>query len=72
MLIKRAITLAAAAAFSMSAMAWQPSGKVECLAPADPGGGWDLTCRGVGNVLQQLELIEGSVQAVNMAGAGGG
>lgn len=72
MFIKTTIAFAAAAAFSMSAMAWQPSGKVECLAPADPGGGWDFTCRSVGNVMQQLDLVDGSVQTVNMAGAGGG
>lgn len=72
MFIKRSLCFAAAAVFSMSAMAWQPSGKVECLAPADPGGGWDFTCRSVGNVMQELGLVDGSVQTVNMAGAGGG
>lgn len=72
MFIKRTLTFAAAAAFSMSVMAWQPSGKVECLAPADPGGGWDFTCRSAGNVMQTLKLVEGAVQTVNMAGAGGG
>src|SRR5690554_925452 len=72
MFFKTTIAFAAAAAFSMSAMAWEPSGKVECLAPADPGGGWDFTCRSVGNVMQTLQLVEGTVQTVNMAGAGGG
>lgn len=72
MFIKRTLSFVAAAAVSMSAMAWQPSGKVECLAPADPGGGWDFTCRSVGNVMQELGLVEGTVQTVNMAGAGGG
>lgn len=72
MLMKRTLSFVAAAAVSMSAFAWQPSGKVECLAPADPGGGWDFTCRSVGNVMQQLDLVDGSVQTVNMAGAGGG
>eukprot|EP00003_Mantamonas_plastica_P017782 TRINITY_DN29353_c0_g1_i1.p1 TRINITY_DN29353_c0_g1~~TRINITY_DN29353_c0_g1_i1.p1 ORF type:complete len:326 (-),score=59.63 TRINITY_DN29353_c0_g1_i1:734-1711(-) len=72
MIIKRTLSFVAAAAVSVSAFAWQPSGKVECLAPADPGGGWDFTCRSVGNVMQQLELVGGSVQTVNMAGAGGG
>lgn len=72
MLIKRTLSFVAAAAVSFSAMAWQPSGKVECLAPADPGGGWDFTCRSVGNVMQELDLVSGSVQTVNMAGAGGG
>jgi tripartite-type tricarboxylate transporter receptor subunit TctC len=23
----------------------------ECIAPADPGGGWDFTCRTVGKLL---------------------
>jgi putative tricarboxylic transport membrane protein len=72
MMFKRFLSLVAAAAVSTSAMAWQPSGKVECLAPADPGGGWDFTCRSVGNVLQDLSLVDGTVQTVNMAGAGGG
>ncbi|MBB5321982.1 Bug family tripartite tricarboxylate transporter substrate binding protein [Marinobacter oulmenensis] len=72
MFFKRTLSFVAAAAVSMHAMAWQPSGKVECLAPADPGGGWDFTCRSVGNVMQDLGLVEGTVQTVNMAGAGGG
>lgn len=72
MLIKRTLSFVAAAAVSMSALAWEPSGKVECLAPADPGGGWDFTCRSVGNVMQELGMVEGTVQTVNMAGAGGG
>ncbi|WP_336366458.1 Bug family tripartite tricarboxylate transporter substrate binding protein [Marinobacter sp. C2H3] len=72
MLFKRSLGFVAAAAVSLSAHAWQPSGTVECLAPADPGGGWDFTCRSAGNVLQDLSLVPGSVQTVNMAGAGGG
>src|SRR5690554_1691551 len=72
MFFKTTIAFAAATTFNMSAMAWEPSGKVECLAPADPGGGWDFTCRSVGKVMQDLDLVSGSVQTVNMAGAGGG
>lgn len=72
MLIKRCLSFVAVATFSVSAMAWQPSGKVECIAPSDPGGGWDFTCRSAGNVLQELELVPGTVQTINMAGAGGG
>lgn len=59
-------------AASGSAMAFKPSGKVDCIAPSDPGGGWDFTCRSVGKVLQDLELVPRSVQTSNMAGAGGG
>lgn len=55
-----------------SALAFEPRGKMECIAPSDPGGGWDFTCRSVGNVLQDLDLVPGNVQTINMAGAGGG
>ncbi|MBZ2169762.1 Bug family tripartite tricarboxylate transporter substrate binding protein [Marinobacter sp. F4216] len=72
MLMKRTLSFVAAAAVSFHAWAWEPSGKVECIAPADPGGGWDFTCRSVGQVLQDLDLVPGNVQTINMAGAGGG
>ncbi|MDW5376691.1 tripartite tricarboxylate transporter substrate-binding protein [Halomonas sp. HP20-15] len=57
---------------SSMTMAFEPTGKVDCIAPADPGGGWDFTCRSVGRVLEQLDLVPASVQTINMAGAGGG
>lgn len=44
----------------------------ECLAPANAGGGWDLTCRSVGRVLQELDLAPGLVRTTNLPGAGGG
>lgn len=72
MRFRQCLSFVAAAAVSMSALAWEPSGKVECIAPADPGGGWDFTCRSVGRVLEQLDLVPGTVQTINMAGAGGG
>ncbi|MHB0776430.1 Bug family tripartite tricarboxylate transporter substrate binding protein [Halomonas sp. WWR20] len=75
MLLRTPLKLLAAATLTLSAslaMAYQPTGKVECIAPSDPGGGWDFTCRSVGNVLQELELVPGNVQTLNMAGAGGG
>ena len=75
MILKRPIQLVAVtvlATTAASAFAFEPEGKVECLAPADPGGGWDFTCRSVGQVLQDLELVPGNVQTINMAGAGGG
>ncbi len=45
---------------------------VECVAPANPGGGWDLTCRAVGRVLGDLRLVPGVVRVTNLPGAGGG
>ena len=44
---------------------------VECIAPANPGGGWDLTCRGAGRALRDLALVPGIVRVLNMPGAGG-
>ena len=44
----------------------------ECIAPANPGGGWDFTCRQVGKILYDLKLVDSPVQVTNMAGAGGG
>ena len=44
----------------------------ECLAPANAGGGWDLTCRAVGRALEDLELAPGLVRTTNLPGAGGG
>ncbi|NKX39512.1 Bug family tripartite tricarboxylate transporter substrate binding protein [Tritonibacter mobilis] len=43
----------------------------ECIAPADPGGGWDFTCRTVGRLLTELKLQDGSVQVTNMPGGVG-
>lgn len=48
------------------------SAVTECIAPANPGGGWDLTCRSTARVLGDLGLARGAVRVVNMPGAGGG
>ncbi len=63
---------AAALAIAGQAQAFEQSRSAECIAPANPGGGWDFTCRSVGKVLTDLDYIKGNVQTVNMAGAGGG
>ncbi len=44
----------------------------ECIAPAAAGGGWDLTCRSVGEVLRVMGLSPGLVRTTNLPGAGGG
>ncbi|MHA7870555.1 MAG: Bug family tripartite tricarboxylate transporter substrate binding protein [Salipiger thiooxidans] len=44
----------------------------ECIAPAGPGGGWDLTCRSTARLLDQFNLIDGTMQVRNMPGGGGG
>lgn len=45
---------------------------IECIAPANPGGGWDFTCRQVGKILYDIKQVDQPVQVTNMAGAGGG
>ncbi|MEX1058458.1 MAG: tripartite tricarboxylate transporter substrate-binding protein [Natronospirillum sp.] len=66
------LTAVSLSAVSLSALAWEPANRVECIAPSDPGGGWDFTCRSVGNIMQELSMVSGNVQTTNMAGAGGG
>ncbi|WP_373050987.1 Bug family tripartite tricarboxylate transporter substrate binding protein [Thalassovita aquimarina] len=68
--------LVAAAVLGVSALAasaqdFTPENP-ECIAPANPGGGWDFTCRQVGKSLQDLKLIDKTMQVVNLAGGGGG
>lgn len=66
-----AATFAAAVGLASAAYAFEPS-TTECIAPANPGGGWDFTCRQVGKLLYDLKLVPNPMQVVNMAGAGGG
>jgi putative tricarboxylic transport membrane protein len=44
---------------------------VECIAPAKPGGGWDFTCRQVGKLLGDQDLVPGTVRVTNMTGGVG-
>lgn len=44
----------------------------ECIAPANPGGGWDFTCRQIGKIMYEIGAVDKPVQVTNMAGAGGG
>jgi putative tricarboxylic transport membrane protein len=71
--MRKLIGLAAAftIASSISAFAFEPS-NTECIAPANPGGGWDFTCRQVGKTMQDLKLVPGTMQVTNLAGGGGG
>jgi putative tricarboxylic transport membrane protein len=57
-----------AAAMTVTAM---PASATECIAPSNPGGGWDFTCRTIGRILSELDLVDGNVQVTNMAGGVG-
>ncbi|MCB2127753.1 MAG: tripartite tricarboxylate transporter substrate binding protein [Rhodobacteraceae bacterium] len=63
-------TLGASAALSL--MAASTAWSTECIAPANPGGGWDFTCRQIGKILFDIKQVDAPVQVTNMAGAGGG
>ncbi len=56
-----ALTVAASTSFA-----------AECIAPANPGGGWDFTCRQIGKILFDIGQVSEPVQVTNMAGGGGG
>lgn len=44
----------------------------ECVAPANPGGGWDFTCRQIGKIMYDIGAVDKPIQVTNMAGGGGG
>ncbi|MCG6273347.1 tripartite tricarboxylate transporter substrate binding protein [Vibrio vulnificus] len=65
-------TLAAsiiAASFSFNAFAAEIE-KIHFLIPGGAGGGWDMTARGTGDVLQKTNLVE-NVSYQNLSGGGG-
>ncbi|AQZ50904.1 Bug family tripartite tricarboxylate transporter substrate binding protein [Martelella mediterranea] len=68
LLVAAALTLAPLA---VSAQDFTPENP-ECIAPANPGGGWDFTCRQVGKTMQDLDIIPSTMQVVNLSGGGGG
>lgn len=61
LLASAAVTMAATASFA-----------TECIAPANPGGGWDFTCRQIGKILYDIGQVDSPVQITNMSGGGGG
>jgi putative tricarboxylic transport membrane protein len=52
-------------------MAWEPKGQGECIAPSNPGGGWDMTCRVTSATLQKTGAYKESIYVTNMPGGSG-
>ena len=71
MTIARLAALALATALAAPATAQEQPESPECIAPSDPGGGWDFTCRTVGKILVDEGILDEQVQVVNMAGGVG-
>lgn len=44
----------------------------ECIAPANPGGGWDFTCRTISKIMFDIGAVDEPIQVTNLAGGGGG
>ena len=61
-----------AAGVVLSASMVGSSFAAECIAPANPGGGWDFTCRTIGKIMYDIKAVDKPIQVSNMAGAGGG
>ena len=70
-LFKALLTSAVVAVSATGAMVTTASA-AECIAPANPGGGWDFTCRQIGKILFDIGAVDKPVQVTNMPGAGGG
>ncbi len=43
----------------------------ECIAPANPGGGWDTICRTSANVLQKTGALKSTMYVTNLPGGSG-
>ena len=72
--IRIGATAAIAATLSISsanAQSFKPENPL-CIAPSNPGGGWDFICRTTAKFLFDLDVIEDSMQVTNMSGGGGG
>ena len=50
---------------------WKPSRTIELIAPANPGGGWDMLCRTIQKALVDEKLVDKNVVVVNKPGGGG-
>lgn len=48
-----------------------PSGTLQIMAPAAPGGGWDGTAREMQRVLSEEQIVSADVEVFNVEGAGG-
>lgn len=72
-------TFIAAAAFAVAsfvpvaalAQDFEPENP-QCIAPSNPGGGWDFICRTTARFLFDLGLTDDTMQVTNMTGGGGG
>lgn len=68
----KALMTSAIVAVSATGAVTTAATAAECIAPANPGGGWDFTCRQIGKIMYDIGAVDAPVQVTNMPGAGGG
>lgn len=73
MILLALVLLLAACSNSESASSGKefPSKNIEIIAPASPGGGWDLTARSIQKGLTDNELVDQNINVINKPGGGG-
>lgn len=71
-LYKKSLSIVAAGLLSLSSLtavqAQEQPKKPECIAPAQPGGGFDLTCRIVQNSFSNTDIMKEPMRTVYMPG----
>lgn len=65
------VALVGAVSTVTAAPSWKPSRTIELIAPANPGGGWDMLCRVIQKTLTDEKLVDKNVIVVNKPGGGG-
>lgn len=68
----KVLATGAVVAFSAAGALTTQAQAAECIAPANPGGGWDFTCRQIGKIMFDIGVVDKPVQVTNLPGAGGG
>jgi len=66
-----AAALVAGGAQTALAKDWKPQRPIEIIAPAGPGGGWDLLARTVQKALTEEKLVDKPIIVTNKPGGGG-
>jgi putative tricarboxylic transport membrane protein len=66
-----ALLLSACSSAQSANDAQYPKKNIEIVAPAAPGGGWDLTARSVQRILKDTKLVENNINVINKPGGGG-
>ncbi|HUX38231.1 MAG TPA: tripartite tricarboxylate transporter substrate-binding protein [Rectinemataceae bacterium] len=65
------VAVAVASVSTLAAAPWKPMKTIELVAPAGPGGGWDMLCRVIQKTLVDEKLVNQNVIVTNKPGGGG-